>query len=126
MLTQTINTGILRCIGRHGTMHMKLAAVLLKNGADVNVQDYRGFSPLHWAAWNNAHETAIVLLENGANVDTQNEEGDTPPALGSMAQCYEAEALSLEDRTGVNPREKSGFTLLHWQHGVTLIKRHSC
>ena len=37
-----------------------------------------------------------------------------PLHWSAWRNVYEAEELSLENRTGVNPREKSGYTLLHW------------
>lgn len=44
-------------------------ALLLKYGADTNVRDGRGFTPLHHAAGNGNLAVVDLLLENGADVN---------------------------------------------------------
>lgn len=51
---------------------------LIKNGADVNVKDYEGKTPLHIAAKMNYPELAQILIENGAKLDSVDEKGLTP------------------------------------------------
>jgi len=55
--------------------------VLLANGAQVNVRDDHGCTPLHWAASFNKTEVAKVLLANGAQVNVRANDGDTALAL---------------------------------------------
>ncbi|KAF9890580.1 hypothetical protein FE257_005711 [Aspergillus nanangensis] len=55
----------------------KTAAVLLDNGANVDLQDFETWTPLHYAAWEGHLEMAKVLLENGANVHAETDEGET-------------------------------------------------
>ncbi len=55
-----------------------LTRSLLNNGAEVNTQDNRGWTPLHWAAYKDAATTAKVLLNNGAEVNAKTNGGQTP------------------------------------------------
>lgn len=51
---------------------------LLASGADPNIQDVDGWSPLHFSARANAAEVTKVLLEAGANVHALDKFGNTP------------------------------------------------
>lgn len=53
-------------------------ALLLQHGADVNVRDATGSTPLHYAAAKKDARTERLLLEHGAEVNCANGEGDTP------------------------------------------------
>ncbi|WP_214785712.1 M48 family metallopeptidase [Exiguobacterium sp. s183] len=52
----------------------------LQNGADVNIQDEYGETPLHNLLYNDEvdEETVQLLLDNGADVTLQNDSGMTP------------------------------------------------
>ena len=51
--------------------------VLLEHGADINVQDDDGWTPLHRASYDGALEVVRVLLEHGADVEVKGEDGMT-------------------------------------------------
>lgn len=55
-----------------------IAKMLLEAGADINVVQMSGATPLHSAAFNGNIELLIVLLEAGANVHPKMEDGKTP------------------------------------------------
>ena len=73
----------------------------LANGADVNIQDEYGETPLHNLFYNDDvdPETVRLLLDNGADVTIENEEGMTPidlardmgqgPAIVELMKSYE-------------------------------------
>lgn len=64
----------------HGVLSNNLDAVklLLCNGADVNVQDVHGFSPLHTAAACGFTQMASLLLLYGADVFSLTTQRETP------------------------------------------------
>ena len=45
--------------------------LLLEHGADINVQDNNGWTPLHSASYDGALEVVRVLLEHGADVEVK-------------------------------------------------------
>ena len=49
---------------------------LLDNGADVNMKNMSGQTPLHRAARENAAAVAKILIDNGAEVNAKVEKGD--------------------------------------------------
>ncbi len=57
------------------------ARMLVENGADVNVKQQMGVTPLHSAAQNGNLELIILLLEKGAVVDVRMEGGKLPADL---------------------------------------------
>jgi ankyrin repeat protein len=52
--------------------------LLLEKGADSNLGDNDGRTPLAWAAEKGREETVKILLENGANVNSTDNYGQTP------------------------------------------------
>ena len=63
----------------------EIARLLLDAGADVNVRQPGGFTPLHAAAQVGNDELVELLLERGADPDARLDEGPTPPDLAREA-----------------------------------------
>jgi ankyrin repeat protein len=58
-----------------------IARMLVENGAQVNVKQQAGSTPLHSAAQNGNLALLILLLENGAQTDVRMEGGKLPADL---------------------------------------------
>ena len=58
--------------------HNDIAALLIKNGADVNNRDMCNTTPLHKAAHYGTVEILKLLIAKGAKIDATNCDGDTP------------------------------------------------
>jgi ankyrin repeat protein len=90
--------------------------LLAQAGADLNVQDENGNSPLHtvsrmWPSDNNIN-VLHALIENGAALNVRNQEGDTPLMTASspeMAQILvDAGAdILIRNSDGLNALEKA-------------------
>lgn len=52
--------------------------VLLEGGADVDLKDFYGMAPLHYAAEDRLHRIMNPLIENGANINSKDMLGKTP------------------------------------------------
>lgn len=81
---------------------------LLETGADVNVKDKKGNTPLMYAAQNNDVDLIERLVRAGAVIDAQNNEGNTAfiKAVGG------AERKLLELGANPNIQNNSGATAL--------------
>lgn len=55
-----------------------IVALLLKYGADPNIADWGGSTPLHWAAIIGDVSLLKILIEKGAKVNSQDLSGSTP------------------------------------------------
>ena len=50
---------------------------LLKNGANIEIQNYKGHTALHYASEGSYLKVAKLLIEKGAKVKAKNNEGET-------------------------------------------------
>ena len=78
---------------------------LIKNGADVNIQDEDGNTPLHYA---NTTEQMKLLLDAGANINQQNNQcGGTPL---HWANTFEQLKFLIDSGADPNIQDNRGFT----------------
>ncbi|XP_033118522.1 ankyrin repeat domain-containing protein 12-like [Anneissia japonica] len=78
---------------------------LIKQGAEVNVQDFAAWTPLHEACNHGSYEVAKVLLKAGAYVNTQGLEDDTP--LHDAAINGHVKLVELLLRHGADPLQRN-------------------
>lgn len=56
----------------------EMARLLIDNGADLNIRNDEGFTPLHGAAGEGQKELVVILIAHGADVNARNKRGWTP------------------------------------------------
>ena len=73
------------------SMNNQISAIntLLKYGADINGQDYDGWSALHFAAASQSYKAVEILLKNNANANLENVNDDKPVDLSSDTDIVE-------------------------------------
>lgn len=65
------------------TRNKLMIEILIKNKANLNIQDNLLDTPLHWAA-NEGHEEIVqMLLDAGAKKDFKNNENNTPAEIAT-------------------------------------------
>jgi uncharacterized protein len=84
-------------------MYSKIAKMLLDMGAEPNLREQGGFTPLHVAAQNDDVETIRFLLLGGADLTLKNDAGKTALDFAMDAGNEKASALLSE---GVTKRFK--------------------
>lgn len=88
--------------------HLKIAGLLLENGADANAKGQGDVTPLHMAE----AEFVELLVKHGATLDVQDVNGQT--ALHHAAWLDRAEKVKLLLKAGADPtiKDKNGHTAL--------------
>jgi len=81
------STPLLWVSGGHYFKDGSVLRFLLAHGADINVQNQFGETPLHFASFNGALEVVRLLLEHGADVQAKNNDGKT--ALQEAAEGHD-------------------------------------
>jgi ankyrin repeat protein len=103
----------------HSNGHIEIARLLLQNGADVNVRNNYGSTPLHCAAYNGHIDILHLLFENGADLEAQSNNGER--ALHYAARFGHLpiiQDLISRYHVDINARRNGGTTAL-WlaRHG---------
>lgn len=95
---------------------------LLDAGADANLQDYSGRTPLHTAVAADARGVFQILLRNRAtNLNSRTHDGTTPLILAArLAIEGMVEDLITAD-ADINAADNSGKTALHWAAAVNNV-----
>jgi ankyrin repeat protein len=87
----------------------RVAMKLIEHGADVNLADAAGTSPLHEAAERDSTSMVSALVERGARVDARDARGMTPLM---KASSDDSARFLIEAKTDVNAADEDGMTAL--------------
>jgi ankyrin repeat protein len=88
------------------------ALELINSGADVNVSQGDGTTPLHWAIYNVDAELVAVLLERGARPDVINNYGSSPLAEAVKVADAHLVKMLLDAGADVEAPNQEGQTVL--------------
>lgn len=92
---------------------VKIAQVLIENGADVKLFDMHGTTPIYTAAQNGIIECVQLFLQNDANVNARTSDFSRPIHAALANGYYNIAKLLIEngaDPTGITDE---GFSTLH-------------
>ena len=87
--------------------------LLLKHGANVNLQDHMGRTSLHKASQRGDVGIIEVILDYNADVDALDHDGSTPLNLAILKGHLEMAQLLLKHGASVTLRNENGQTVLH-------------
>lgn len=86
---------------------------LIDEGANVNVTDALGRTPLHMTAFYGRPKTAAHLIASGANVNAKDRVGMTPLHAAVLAGGQQEVELLLDKKADIKVPSEIGLTPLH-------------
>lgn len=117
-------TPLLAAAAGEGGMHIperqkKIVLSLLQAGANVNAQDDKGLSAMHYLAYHGNHDLLKVLLDKGADQQLRSEKGESALILAAKGPLLDEDrrkCLSILLQAGSDPElaAENGRTALHW------------
>jgi len=63
---------------------IEIIKILIENGANINLCDRDGYSPIYFASHNGNIEIIKILIENGANINLCDDNGYFPLYNGNI------------------------------------------
>ncbi len=94
----------------------KIVELLLANGANIEVKDKTGCTPLFKACWAKSKRIIKLLLAKGANIEAQDKHGRTPLHFACINGAPKSEKiveLLLTNGANIEARDKNGETPLY-------------
>jgi cytohesin len=85
---------------------------LLDKGADVNVTDEEGCTPLIWAVLAGSVEAVELFLARGADPNCKNSDGETPMHITALTGNLEIAKLLIDAGADVEAEDGFGITPL--------------
>lgn len=85
---------------------------LLNSGANINIKDDKGETPLHLAVTGGFTSVASILLERGADAGLANMKGVTPLMIAAFKNYTDIVKLLITAKVAVDSESRNGFTAL--------------
>ena len=83
--------------------HLQIVKLLFEDKqCDLNIQNYAGNTPLHWAAMNGQKEVAYYLAEKGADVLIKNNNGKFAAQEAFEKNFYDISEFLVEKEVALN------------------------
>lgn len=83
-------------------------------GADIDGNDYLGWTPLHWASWRGHLASLDALIECGADVNAKTLDGNAPIMLAVSNNSYECVKHLIEIGADCSVVRDSQWNILHY------------
>ena len=110
-------------------VNLEMCELLIEGGADVNLQDNSGNTPLILAILEFDLEMCEILIESNADVNLQNNRGDTPLHIAARNSEYLPilDIIDLLIQKGANPTiaNGNGDTLVDNELVQEVVERHN-
>ena len=90
----------------------EVVKLLLKENADVNIQNENGWTSLMLASLNGHSQVVELLLKANADVNIQDEDGWTALMIASLNGHTQVVKLLLKENADVNIQKENGWTVL--------------
>ena len=98
-----------------GKGHLKICQLLMKHGADPDIGDLIGTTPLHMAASRGYTEICRILLDGGADVDPVRKYGGETPLHFAGQRCKLSTcALLIERGANLYAKDVCSTPALHY------------
>lgn len=91
----------------------EMVELLIKGGANVNIENHFGDSPLLQAVYRGNHGLVEMLIKHGADLNHRNRFGDTPLQEAVNRDLIVMVALLVERGADINAQGRHGDTVLH-------------
>ena len=99
--------------------YLKIIGFLIEKGADVNIKNIKGDTPLHIAIKNQNTEIIELLIRKRAKLNVKNNKGKTPLHLARQSEIVK---LLIEKGADVNAKDREGKTPLFMRSGLNTNK----
>ncbi len=96
----------------------------LINSQSINMKNYDGWTPLHYATWKNCTEIIKLLLLNGADIHSKISSGEIPLHWATMHNNTEICKELINRGADVNATDRHSNTPLHYatsKHNIELM-----
>ncbi len=99
-------------LSEDGTLSQFALEVLLKAGANLNMENQDGGTALMMAALNGPGKIVEMLIKNGADINNQNKAGTTALMVASLKGNIEVARMLIEKDADINKQNEYGTTAL--------------
>lgn len=98
-----------RTLLHHAALLNNTAAIklLIEKNADLNVPDYLGWSPLHYAAQQHRLEVANILIKAGANINSIDSYGNNILWRAVFESKGRGDMINLLSSNGADPNQQN-------------------